>query len=146
MSKICQLYPYNDMRISYPIHIPQHIHATLPIYIHSSPCIYFFYLGFLSRTFTTHKTAGEGGYLLTLPLPPTSQILRKQVGDYCREWTSVHNQHADLNKKSLFSRCKLLTNMLPIHPYLPTLSTSIHNPHSPSISDFFHFFPATKYQ
>ena len=39
----------------------------------------FFYLGFLSRTFTIHRTAGEGeGYLFysSLPLPPASQILR----------------------------------------------------------------------
>ena len=39
----------------------------------------FFYLGFLSRTFTIHGTAGEGeGYLFnsSLPLPPASQILR----------------------------------------------------------------------
>ena len=39
----------------------------------------FFYLGFISRTFTIHRTAGEGGgYLLnsSLPLPPASQTLR----------------------------------------------------------------------
>ena len=39
----------------------------------------FFYLGFLSRTFTIHRTAGEGGgYLFksSLPLPPTSRTLR----------------------------------------------------------------------
>ena len=41
--------------------------------------IFFFYLGFLSRTFTIHGTAGEGGgYLFnsSLPLPPASQTLR----------------------------------------------------------------------
>ena len=39
----------------------------------------FFYLGFLSRTFTIHGTAGEGGgYLFnsSLPLPPASRTLR----------------------------------------------------------------------
>ena len=43
------------------------------------PYIFFFYLGFLSRTFTIHGTAGEGGgYLFnsSLPLPPASQALR----------------------------------------------------------------------
>ena len=38
-----------------------------------------FYLGFLSRTFTIHKTPGEGeGYLFnfSLPLAPASQTLR----------------------------------------------------------------------
>ena len=40
---------------------------------------FFFYLGFLSRTFTIHGTAGEGGgYLFdsSLPLPAASQTLR----------------------------------------------------------------------
>ena len=43
------------------------------------PTIFFFYLGFLSRTFTIHGTAGEGGgYLFSssLSLPPASQTLR----------------------------------------------------------------------
>ena len=40
---------------------------------------FFFYLGFLSQTFTIQKTAGEGGgYLFnsSLPLTPASQTLR----------------------------------------------------------------------
>ena len=40
---------------------------------------FFFYLGFLSGTFTIYRTAGEGGgYLFnsSLPLPTTSQTLR----------------------------------------------------------------------
>ena len=40
---------------------------------------FFFYLGFLSRTFTNHRTAGEGGgrfFNSSLPLPPASQALR----------------------------------------------------------------------
>ena len=40
---------------------------------------FFFYLGFLSQTFTIHGTAGEGGgYLFnsSLPLPPASRALR----------------------------------------------------------------------
>ena len=39
------------------------------------PQSFFFYLGFLSRTFTNHWTAGEGrGHFLnsSLPLPPAS--------------------------------------------------------------------------
>ena len=39
----------------------------------------FFYLGFLSRTFTIHRAAGEGGgyyFNSSLPLPPASQTLR----------------------------------------------------------------------
>ena len=40
---------------------------------------FFFYLGFLSRTFTNHRTAREGGghfFNSSLPLPPTSQTIR----------------------------------------------------------------------
>ena len=42
-------------------------------------CCCCFYLDFLSRTFTNHRTAGEGGGHLfdsSLPLPPASQTLR----------------------------------------------------------------------
>ena len=40
---------------------------------------FFFYLDFLSQTFTNHRTAGKGvGYFgnSSLPLPPTSHALR----------------------------------------------------------------------
>ena len=41
--------------------------------------VFFFYLGFLSRTFTIHRPAGEGGgyfFKSSLPLPSASQTLR----------------------------------------------------------------------
>ena len=47
---------------------------------HAFVAIKVFYLGFLSRTFTTERAAVEGGgYLFdsSLPLPPTSQTLRR---------------------------------------------------------------------
>ena len=40
---------------------------------------FFFYLHFLSQSFTNHGTAGEGGrhfFNSSLPLPPVSQTLR----------------------------------------------------------------------
>ena len=40
--------------------------------------VFFFYLGFLLRTFTNHRTAGEGGghfFNSSLPLPSASQTL-----------------------------------------------------------------------
>ena len=49
--------------------------------------------GFLSRKFTIHRTAGEGGgYLFksSLLLPPASQTFSHYLGDYCRELTSGH--------------------------------------------------------
>ena len=50
------------------------IHLRQPEFTYST----FFYLGFLSRTFTIHRTAGEGeGYLFnfSLPLTTASQTL-----------------------------------------------------------------------
>ena len=44
---------------------------------------FFFCLGFLSRTFTIHRTGGEGvGYLFnsSLPLPTASQTLKTLAG------------------------------------------------------------------
>ena len=83
-----------------------------------TPCFLFsfFCLGFfLSRTFTIHRTAGEGrGYLVnsTLPLPPTSLALRHQPGDYCRELTSAHSQQPDSNPElSVFKRKSLTTKL-----------------------------------
>ena len=46
-----------------------------------------FYLGFLSRTSTIQRTAGEGGgyfFNSSLPLPPASQAIRHQLHDYCK--------------------------------------------------------------
>ena len=54
----------------------------------------FFYLAFVLRMFTIHKTVVEwGGYLLIsfLPLPPASQTLRHYLGYCCRELTFAHN-------------------------------------------------------
>ena len=50
----------------------------------------FFYLGFLSRTFTIHRTAREWRgcfFKSSLPLPPASQALRHYPGDCWRELT-----------------------------------------------------------
>ena len=76
---------------------------------------FFFYLGFLSRTFTIHGTAGEGGgYLFnsSLPLPPASQTFRHYPGDYCRELTSAHSWQPDSNREPLVSERKSLTTKL----------------------------------
>ena len=37
----------------------------------------------------------------SLPLPPASQTLRNQVGDYCREFTTAHRQQPDSNRVPL---------------------------------------------
>ena len=77
--------------------------------------VFFFYLGFLSRTFTNHRTAREGrGHFFnsSLPFPYASQTLRHQPGDYCRELTSAHSQQPDSNREPLVSGRKSLTTKL----------------------------------
>ena len=52
-------------------------YAATSLTFYSSVCVFFFFLGFLSRTFTFHRTAGKGeGYLfksfvLLLPASPS---------------------------------------------------------------------------
>ena len=70
------------------------------------------HLGFFSRTFTNHRATEEGGehfFNSSLPLPPASQTLRHQPGDYRRELTSAHSQQPDQNQEPLISKHKLLT-------------------------------------
>ena len=77
--------------------------------------LFFFYLGFFSRTFKIHRTAGEGeGYFFKSPLalPPASQTLIHQLGDYCRELTSAHSQQSDSNREPSVSERKSLTTKL----------------------------------
>ena len=85
------------------------------IFRERSYTIFFFYLGFLSRTFTNHRTAGEGGeqfFNSSLPLPPASQTLRRQPGNYCKELTSAHSQQLEQNREPLASERKSLTTKL----------------------------------
>ena len=76
---------------------------------------FLFYVGFLSRTFTNHRTAGEGGRHFinsSLPLLLNSQTPRQLPGDYCRELTSAYSQQPDSNREPLVSERKSLTNKL----------------------------------
>ena len=86
---------------SYWFHLPQFIPFFLLIIVHHfhiyhiwSYLCFIFYLGFLLRTLTIHRTAGEGwGYLFdsSLPLPPTSQTFWHKLQDACRVLTSAHS-------------------------------------------------------
>ena len=73
--------------------------------------IYFFYLCFLSRTFTIHRTVGEGGgYFFKSSLPLSTRFtLRHQPGDYYRELTSAHSWQPDSNREPLVFERKSLT-------------------------------------
>ena len=76
---------------------------------------FFFFVSFLSQTFTNHKTAGEEGWHFfnsSLPLPPASQTLRHQPGNYCKELTSIHSQQPDSNREPLVSERNSLTTKL----------------------------------
>ena len=76
---------------------------------------FFFYLGFLSRTFTNHRTAGKGGgHFLnsSLSSPPASQILRHYPGNYCRELTSAQILQPTSNQEPLISERKSVTTKL----------------------------------
>ena len=49
-------------------------------------------MGFLSQIFTIHRIAGEGVDFLfnsSVTLSPASQVLKHQMGDCCRELTTV---------------------------------------------------------
>ena len=76
---------------------------------------FIFYVGFLSRGFTNHRTVGEGaGYFFnsSLTLPPVSQVPRHQPGDCCTGLTSAHSQQSDSNREPLVSKPKSLTTKL----------------------------------
>ena len=88
------------------IYIYIYIYVLFIIYIYIN---IFYILYTFSRTFTNHRTAGEGGghfFNSSLPLPPASQTLRHQTGDYCRELTSAHSQQPDSNREPLVSERK----------------------------------------
>ena len=78
----------------------------------------FFYLDFFSGTFTDHRTSMQGSghfFNSSLPLPPASQKLRHQSGDYCRELTFAHNTLMIQNLLSSIQMvCKMFTKILKI--------------------------------
>ena len=67
---------YNPRKVQISNHLAE-LGKSTDLYL--TKYFFYFYLGFLSRTFTIHGTAGKGGgYLFnfSLPLPPASQTLR----------------------------------------------------------------------
>ena len=76
---------------------------------------FFFFVGFFSQAFKSHRTAGEGErhfFKSSLLLPPASQRRKHQLGDYCRELTSAHSEQPCSNREPLASERKLLTTKL----------------------------------
>ena len=72
------------------------------------------YLGFPSRTFTIHRTAGKGGshlYKSSLSLPPASLILTYKQYGYCRELTSAQSWQLGSTRELLTYKRKSLTTV-----------------------------------
>ena len=86
--------------------------------------IYFSIWGVLSRTFTNHRTAGEGGghfFNSSVPLPPALRALRHQPSIYWRELTSTHSWQPGSNREPLVSECKSLTTTLRLLGFIKVL-------------------------
>ena len=76
---------------------------------------YFVFLFFFHEHSRITGLEGKGEGIkdnASLPLPPASQTLRHQPGDYCRELTSAHSQQPDSIRESLVSERKSLTTKL----------------------------------
>ena len=65
----------------------------------------------------SQDSRGRGSLLFdsSLPLPPASQIVRHQLGSYCKELTSVSSQQTDSNRESLIFERKSLSAKLRPH-------------------------------
>ena len=77
--------------------------------------LFFFYVGFLSHTFTNHRTVGKEKGISFTPdyhLHPFHRHLDISWGDYCRELTSAHSHQPDSNRKPLVFKRKSLTTKL----------------------------------
>ena len=87
----------------------------------------FFLSGFsFTNIHYLQDSRGRGGYLFnsSLPLPPASQTLRYQPGDYCRELTSAHSQQPHSNREPLVSERKSLTTKLMYIIFLQIMVTN----------------------
>ena len=98
------------------------IFLSLSLYI-------FFYLDFSFTWFSRiigQQGKGETIFNSTLPLPPTSQIFTKWLGDFGTDLTPAHQQWYDSNRerKSLFpkisERKSLTTNLRHLTKFVPT--------------------------
>ena len=72
---------------------------------------FFFYLSFVSRTFTNHWTAREGGghsINSSLPLPPALQTLRHWPDDFRRELLDSNLEPLVSERKSLTTKLRAL--------------------------------------
>ena len=75
----------------------------------------FFLSGFsFTNIHYLQDSRGRGGYLFnsSLSLPPASQTVRHQAGDFYRELTSTDREQPDSNQEPFVFKCKSLTTKL----------------------------------
>ena len=77
--------------ISYFVYATILVSRNVYFYLDLLGIYIFFYLGFLSQTFTIHRTTGEGGGYFCYSSLSASQTLRHYLGNYCREITPTHS-------------------------------------------------------
>ena len=66
-------------------------YAATSLTFYSSVCVFFFFLGFLSRTFTFHRTAGKGeGYLLNSSVLPPPASWTRTFGFHAQMCLSIY--------------------------------------------------------
>ena len=86
--------------------------SSYPGLVSSIRRFFFFYLGFLSRIFTNHRTAGEGGghfFNSLLPLSPASLTSQAITAD-------ISPLHIASNRESLVTTNYLTTRSLDLQP------------------------------
>ena len=81
--------------------------------------------------FPGQQGKGEAISNSSLPLPPSSQTLRHQQADYCRELTSAHIQQPDLNWEPEVSKHEPLTTKLHVYMFLFKESILLSEEHLP---------------
>ena len=117
------------------IHIHEIKHMTYLNNIHNIldniTCLYFFSIRvfFQKHSRFTRQQGKRGAYIFksSLPLPPASQTLRHQPGNYCGELTSAHSQQPDSNRELLVFESKSLTTKLRAQHIELTVRQSIFN-------------------
>ena len=143
LKKISQYYFFKNTfqaqpEVTFCINLGTFIHSFQLRYIIQTPHRFqlFFISGFSFTNITIHRKAGEGRVYLcdsSSPLPPASETLRQQLGDYCRELTPAHSQQSNPNWGPQVLECKSRTTQLrplllcyaPLTTNLPALMHAI---------------------
>ena len=96
------------------VHVPaRHFHSQCGKFVQRLQLFFSLWVFFREHLrFTGQQEKGVFLFNSSPPLPPASQTLRHQPGDYCREITSAHSQQPNSKWEPLVSTRKLLTTKL----------------------------------